>query len=174
MKQDMQSGHCKQVNDVILATLAKAQPDTIILQANWSNVVLDNLSDTIRAIRKSSSGKIILIGPTPVWQDKLPGLYFLYWRKFHETLPARIHFKLDESISEIDEKAKNVSAALGIDYISAYNVLCNSDGCLTRVGDGDGEIVAYDNNHLTPAGSIFLMGSIVKKIITPGQNISRE
>jgi hypothetical protein len=44
-------------------------------------------------------------------------------------------------------------------------VLCNAEGCLTRIGDTSADIVASDQVHLTEKGSIFLIGSIIDRIL---------
>ena len=45
----------------------------------------------------------------------------------------------------------------GGEYISAADVLCNDDGCLTRLGDAASDVAASDQVHLTEKGSVFLV-----------------
>jgi hypothetical protein len=52
------------------------------------------------------------------------------------------------------------SKAVGTEYISAWHVLCNSEGCMTRVGASANDIIITDNVHLSDAGSDFLIKGI--------------
>ncbi|WP_426765508.1 SGNH hydrolase domain-containing protein [Pseudomonas aeruginosa] len=47
---------------------------------------------------------------------------------------------------------------MGVNYISPRRILCDSGGCLTRLGDTGDQLVAWDYGHLTDAGSAFLVG----------------
>jgi hypothetical protein len=53
--------------------------------------------------------------------------------------------------------------ALNVEYISARDAFCTSDGCLDRIGDS---LVAFDTINLTTAGSIFLVEAISDKLIS--------
>ena len=51
-----------------------------------------------------------------------------------------------------------------VHYISAYEHMCNDDGCLTRVSDNVSDLTAVDWGHLTNSGSIFLIEKIKNQI----------
>jgi hypothetical protein len=44
-------------------------------------------------------------------------------------------------------------------------VLCNDEGCLTRLGDGASDITASDQVHLTEKASVFLVGEIIDRVL---------
>ena len=44
-------------------------------------------------------------------------------------------FGLDENLSVIDKDLHEKANSLGIVYVSPFNVFCNAEGCMTRVGD---------------------------------------
>ena len=52
------------------------------------------------------------------------------------------------------------SRAAGVEYISAWRVFCNPEGCLTRVGPTANDVVTTDIVHLSNAGSQFLVEAI--------------
>ncbi len=58
---------------------------------------------------------------------------------------------------------------LGAEFISAWETLCNADGCLARIGDTAQDISASDQVHLTEKGSIFLIQSIIGRVLAPHQ-----
>jgi hypothetical protein len=56
----------------------------------------------------------------------------------------------------------------GAEFISAWDVLCNEEGCLTRLGADASDITASDQVHLTEKASVFLVQAIIDRILTPG------
>jgi hypothetical protein len=56
-------------------------------------------------------------------------------------------------------------APTGAEIISAWDVLCNAEGCLTRIGDSAGDISASDQIHLTEKGSAYLVESVIGRVL---------
>ena len=54
---------------------------------------------------------------------------------------------------------------LGAEFISASDVFCNAQGCLTRIGDTAADIAVSDQVHITEKGSIFLIESIIDRLL---------
>jgi len=54
---------------------------------------------------------------------------------------------------------------LGSTFISSWDVLCNAQGCLTRVGANPTDLVANDSQHLTAAGSIYLLNAVRTQLL---------
>jgi len=46
-----------------------------------------------------------------------------------------------------------------------WDARCNADGCLTRKGNTAGDISASDQVHLTEKGSVFLIESIIDRLL---------
>jgi hypothetical protein len=67
-----------------------------------------------------------------------------------------------------DQRMEAIAKALGVEYISARQVLCNAEGCLTRVGPTADDVVATDVVHLSEQGSIFLVDAIADRLFKPG------
>ena len=63
---------------------------------------------------------------------------------------------------------KDVSEALGIEYLSASQVFCDASGCLNRIGN---ELLVSDSVHLTPAGSKYLMDRLAPLLL---RDLGRE
>ena len=57
---------------------------------------------------------------------------------------------------------KDVSEALGVEYISARRVFCDASGCLNRVGN---ELLVSDGLHLTSTGSKYLIDHIAQMLL---------
>ena len=54
---------------------------------------------------------------------------------------------------------------LGAEFISASDVFCNAQGCLTRIGDAAADITVSDQVHVTEKGSVFLIASIIDRLL---------
>jgi hypothetical protein len=53
----------------------------------------------------------------------------------------------------------------GAEFISAWDAMCNADGCLTRIGDSAADISASDQVHLTEKGSEYLINSVLDRVL---------
>jgi lysophospholipase L1-like esterase len=56
----------------------------------------------------------------------------------------------------MDEALAAVSAASHVRFISAFDALCNEDGCLTHTPKSKAELLSWDYGHLTTAGAGFI------------------
>jgi hypothetical protein len=54
---------------------------------------------------------------------------------------------------------------LGAEFISASEVFCNAQGCLTRIGDAAADITVSDQVHITEKGAVFLIASIIDRLL---------
>jgi hypothetical protein len=54
---------------------------------------------------------------------------------------------------------------LGAEFISASDVFCNAQGCLTRIGDAAEDIAVSDQVHITEKGSVFLIAFIIDRLL---------
>lgn len=153
-----QNQRCEQVNRTVLTHLQQEQPDIVLLHADWKSSSLTELHATLTAIRQVSAARIVLIGPAPHWTDVLPKLYWVYWRKHHQLLPERTHFGVDTQIQPLDEQARMLAQTEHLAYYSAYQRLCDAQGCLSSVnGQTRREITTFDGAHLTPSAAGYVL-----------------
>ena len=61
-------------------------------------------------------------------------LYRAYKADPLHKIPERL-FSLAKQSLEVDRRLKDITSNLGVRYISAYDVFCNENGCLVRLGD---------------------------------------
>jgi hypothetical protein len=54
---------------------------------------------------------------------------------------------------------------LGAEFISVWDIMCDAQGCLTRIGDQARDITASDQVHLTEKGSVFLIQSVIEQLL---------
>jgi len=149
---------CLGRNREIIDLLAGSHPDVVLLHAVWVVSGPDELRPLIAALRSIGVKHIIVLGRVPAWSGGLPAAVAAYYRRTRSLLPARTPLFVERD----DERMKEFSAAIGVDYISARQVFCNDDGCLARI---DNELVASDVVHLTTAGSRYLISQIAPLLL---------
>ncbi len=147
------SQSCLDRNREVLQRLAAARPRTVLFHSLWWSTSADELKPTIDALRLIGVGRIILLGKVPIWQGGLPNAEATYYRRTRELRPERTGLFVEQS----EEPLRAAADSLGIEYISLRDLLCDVDGCLTRIGT---DLIVSDWLHFTPAGSKYVMKKI--------------
>jgi len=147
--------------------VAALQPDIIVVSALWSlysPLNLDGLADVL-AFARQAGKHLFVIGPDPRWPQPLRSeVAKAYLKDPQSGVPQRLNTflrfgpELEQSVSVA---AKRHAAA----YIPVMDKLCNSDGCLVRVGDKPGDIIQFDDNHFSKAGSEYFVKLIIGQIL---------
>ena len=154
-REDSVSERCKNANESALDVIKREQPYLLILNSNWTQDTLDKLPDLIRTLQRDGVQHMEIVGIFPKWQGSLPRVYFRYYKKFHSILPSSTRFGLANNLVP-DQNVHAVATALHVDFFSAYALLCQPEGCLTRVGSGKGSITTLDEAHITPAAAAYI------------------
>jgi hypothetical protein len=160
---------CRKVSSFILNQVKAIRPSTVILDANWEIYNGDKsftpfLKGSIRELRSSGVKNIIIIGQSPSWAIPLPKM--IENKFLRQGLPVPRHtwvglssYSTDMGANEILRKFANHS---DLPFISLLDDLCNSEGCLTTVGERATSFpIDYDTDHLTLMGSRFVAFSII-------------
>ena len=143
----------------------ESKPDIVVIAALWPIYKhLERLADTLRFFQRIGVSRIIVIGTVPFWPHSSQTILFHAYRTHPlQPMPNRL-FGFDEGTLETDRRVKEIASDMGANYISAYDVLCDQNGCLVRVGDRALDIVQVDRSHFSAAGSWFLIGHIANRI----------
>jgi peptidoglycan/LPS O-acetylase OafA/YrhL len=156
------SKRCDEVNEIAFGFLKSSRPKIVLLHAMWNDVInLDRLQETIRQIQFVAPGRIVILGPVPVWKRTLPTALVNAYR-FKHVIADRIRSGVSGPDSDLRMEA--FSKAVGVEYISAWRALCNPEGCLTRLGPDAKDVVTSDQVHLSDAGSVFLIDQIATSL----------
>jgi hypothetical protein len=154
---------CDQLSDTVFAHIKASRPDIVLVHAMWSGKSdLDGLKQTVERLADLKIPRIIILGPVPVWKRGLP-LALVNFYRFHHGIPDRMRGGI-VSGDENDLRMEAFSRQAGVEYISAWKVLCNTEGCLTRTGPTTADVVATDLVHLSDNGSRFLAQAIAKHL----------
>jgi len=149
--------HCPNIYDYVGAAIQQLKPATVVLAAQWAGYQdLSPLTVTVEFVRRVSDATIVLVGPVPQWRQPLPRvLLTAFQRDPLHRIPSRTMVGT-WLFTDLDRQLRDFAGRLGLSYVSALDILCNNDGCLTR-GDRPEALVAWDDSHLTTVGSEIVM-----------------
>jgi peptidoglycan/LPS O-acetylase OafA/YrhL len=157
---------CQDINDFVFHKIEELQPQVLVLAAQWWEVPLKDLDKfalTIERLKRAGIQHIIVVGPVPVWNPSLPKLLLQFYQtSVPKHLPDRMRGAALQS--DIEQKLQEIAAKEGVGFASAIDVFCRKDECLTKTGNGPGDIVVWDSAHLTDAGSYLLAKRIYTMI----------
>ncbi len=155
---------CRASNSKTLQKITLTHPDCVVLAARWDGLYgyhADKLINTVTALKKISVPHIVLIGKGPIWREALSIALLHFWESdpLHR-VPDHMRYGLDVDPAIGDQQMRQLAHDLDIDYISAYDTLCNAEGCLTRLGDEPEDLAYFDNDHLSPRASEYFVQQI--------------
>jgi hypothetical protein len=147
------------------ALFAELKPDIVVIGAAWPQYKhLERISETVRGFQRIGVSRIVVIGSVPAWpQPPQMMLYKAYRADPRRGVPDRL-FGFDTRTLAVDRQLRDITSSLGVAYISAYDALCNENGCLVRLGDTARDIVQVDLTHFSAAGSSFFVSQIAPRI----------
>ena len=155
--------NCRANNDRVLALAINMKPDIILLHGTWALRTGADVKRTVATLREQTSARVIVLGPIVVWHRGLPNEVMRHYLLYHELIPARS--RLGGWFENLDAELREAAEAGGGEFISAGEVLCNEQGCLTRLGDAASDITASDGLHMTEKASVFLMQGIIDRVL---------
>jgi SGNH domain (fused to AT3 domains) len=153
--------NCRAANDKVLELARQLQPDIVLLHGTWEKH-LDHVAETVTALKQTTRARVIVLGPGPFWKRGLPSEVLRYFLLHHRLIPTRIG---SSGSSRYDAKMRAALVPRGAEFISAWDALCDAEGCLARVGDEASDILVSDQVHLTEKGSIVLVQSIIDRLL---------
>jgi peptidoglycan/LPS O-acetylase OafA/YrhL len=155
------SPNCRAINDKVLSLARELKPDVVLLHGTWDRY-LDGVAATVAALKEATNARVVVLGSVPWWKRGLPNEVLRYYMLHHRLIPERsTRAEADGSAARLRDKV----VPAGAEFISVWDVMCKADGCLTRIGDTAGDIAATDQVHLTEKGSVFLIQSIIDRIL---------
>jgi len=157
------NARCDRVTETVLGSIKTSHPDVVLLHAVWAHDIgLDRFRQTIRQLKALGVPRIVVVGPVPWWKRTLP-LAIVNAYRFQRTNPERIAAGVEGA--EADVLMQRLCEEEQVVYISAWQVLCNAEGCLTRLGPTADDVVETDTVHLSEKGSRFLVDSFADRLM---------
>jgi len=165
---------CRANNDRVLELARQLKPDIILLHSVWGWGRDADVEKTVAVLRHEIGARVVVLGPAVVWKRGLPNEVLRHYLLHHELIPARSEAGL--WAKGIDAELRKAAASGGGEFISAGGVLCNEQGCLTRLGDAANDLTSSDEVHLTEKASEFLVAGIIGRVLgapEPRENASQ-
>ena len=150
------------MNDKVFALVRQIRPDIVLLHGTWEQH-LDNVAETVAALKKQTSARVVVLGGVPAWRRGLPSEVLRYFLLHRALIPERSPNATPPTAYDALMRAR--LEPLGAEFISASDIFCNAQGCLTRIGDAAGDLTASDQVHLTEKGSVFLIASVIDRLL---------
>jgi peptidoglycan/LPS O-acetylase OafA/YrhL len=154
----------------VMKTIEVTKPDVLIMDLYWAqsstvqrfpdmNRYRIHILDRVAKLADSvGAKKVILVGEMPTWEPDLPHGLIRNFVEKHEKVPERTWVGVAKPSLEMDDLMRTWALPPGYQYFSVKDVLCNADGCLTRVGNHLAtDLVVWDYGHLTQAGSDYVV-----------------
>ncbi|MDE5456269.1 hypothetical protein GWE18_26265 [Bradyrhizobium sp. CSA112] len=150
------------MNDKVLSLVRQIKPDIVLLHGTWEKH-LGNVAETVVALKKETNARVVVLGGVPMWRRGLPSEVLRYFMLHRALIPERSPNAAPPTAYDAVMRAR--LEPLGAEFISASDVFCNAQGCLTRLGDAAGDVLVSDQVHLTEKGSAFLIDSIIDHLL---------
>jgi len=174
--------HCAPINDFVRRRMERSKPEIVIMAARWqlyqnagpSGEIKDEaIRATVRTLKSSGVEHVVGIGQFPDWEAAPSKIRARISRAsamnifgYDARSPlTRSKTFLNLAVLDLDRKIGPAFESEGATFISPASSLCDNDGCLLLVPNMPDEVLAWDTNHLSKAGSIFFVESNAKAFI---------
>jgi hypothetical protein len=154
--------NCRAMNDKVFSLIREIKPDIVLLHGTWEKH-LDNVAQTVAALKQQTNARVVVLGGVPWWRRGLPSEVLRHFMLHRALIPQRSPNAEQSNVYDAVMRAR--LEPLGAEFISALDVFCNAEGCLTRIGDAAADITVSDQVHITEKGSIYLIGSIIDRVL---------
>jgi hypothetical protein len=152
---------CQQFNSRILDLIARNRPDEVVISGHWNkyyqrdaDALFAAIDQTARLLSKRHI-RLVFVGPSIEYQDRLPILITRAWAK-DRGAPLALSNQLSPGIFDLDRKLNaSLSSIAGVTYVSVLASICPRDSCPPLVDDKTPMV--WDTAHLTAAGSQYVV-----------------
>jgi hypothetical protein len=160
---------CKGANDFVLRRLIELKPELVIFYTTWRyapQAMQEGLEKTVTLLKSAGVTNIVLLGPPATWVGEgLPANLLNYYFIHRSILPVRTWYRSNDAWTKPTDIFLNEQAnRMGIQYVSARQMMCNEVGCLTRIGPDGKDLTAYDTGHFTYPAALFIAKQLLDVI----------
>jgi peptidoglycan/LPS O-acetylase OafA/YrhL len=165
--------HCAAFNDAVLQELRVLDPDLIILEGHWALYTGERggsrfdaalLHRTIEMLEAAGLRHIVVMGSLPTWKIYAPRVAFEIWRR-GEGVQSRTAEFLDPAPFAADRLVRSAVAGTQALFISPLDLMCAQGICQLFTSPHTMATIAWDNDHLSLAGSAFLADRAFKSLL---------
>jgi peptidoglycan/LPS O-acetylase OafA/YrhL len=173
---------CNEINNSSFNLIKELKPEIVMMYAYWADGLdgkgglaglydLKQLDVTVAELKKTGIQRIILMGPTPYWNNSLPHNIVENWKKGNPLSkpPLRLGygtFGLNEKLPFYNQQMQAMAKRLDVSYIAGMDYFCTAEGCLTRDSEDGTNVTSIDYGHLTVNAAQNYIKSIAPLIFT--------
>lgn len=167
--------HCEQRREEDLELLKNTQPDILLMYAAWkqwqyplANKDIENkLRLTIQRVKKElPATRLVLIGPVPRWHGSPLKEAFKIWKASADRQSFPPVYLTANILNDVNDIIQRITNEENVEFISAIDILCENDKCISRTGDNSEDFIAIDEDHFSKNGSIFFINKIKENIFS--------
>ena len=156
--------NCARVNQWVAEWVRENRPETVLLAASWPSYDgYQGVAGTIRELKALGTPRVVLVGPVISFREKVATV--LARQSGDERVPERIPSTRLERLRRVDSELKALAADAGAEYVSPLDLVCNERGCLVAPGGKASQILTFDESHLTPAGSTYVVDGLLAQYL---------
>lgn len=147
---------CIDSNNFAIEFIKRKKPSKVFVAQRADHELTD--WKEISQFVKSNGGELILIGPMPQWRPSLPIIVAKDLSSRKEYVKEGLDMAILQTNEKLGIKYKNNS----LHYISIIDHMCNANGCKALIDSQEKfNLMVMDYGHLTPAGSDFVVKSLL-------------
>lgn len=155
--------NCRGFSTGALGWIGANKPDLLVVSARWNRyrnfgVVEARLRETLEQLARSGQ-KIVIVGESPFYDDPVPQIRAVLAQR---GLNAD-RFAPSNAFSA-DAPLRRLAADIGAEFYAPRGALCRDDRCAIAL---DGELVHWDQGHLTEIGSTAVVRGMAAQIAPP-------
>src|SRR5436190_3731350 len=79
---------CRAMNDKVFSLVRQIKPDIVLLHGTWEKH-LDNVAETVAALKKETKARVVVLGGVPAWRRGLPSEVLRYFILHRALIPER-------------------------------------------------------------------------------------
>jgi hypothetical protein len=152
--------NCARINQWVAEWVRENRPATVLVAASWPSYDgYQSVAGTIRTLKALGTPRVVLIGPVISFRERVAAV--LARQSGDERVPERIPSTRLERLRQVDSELRALAAGAGAEYVSPLDLVCDERGCLVAPGGKASEILVFDQSHLTPAGSKYLVDGLL-------------
>jgi peptidoglycan/LPS O-acetylase OafA/YrhL len=177
---DASDPDCQSYSRQSFEAVPTVKPDVLIIDSHWLNASKPNyfknqgqwpsysdyLADKFRYIASLQAKKVLIVGQVPTRKTYLSNILIRRFISKGLEIPERSNLEIEPLSLEMDKTLQKIKLPPDFKYVSLVNLLCDSSGCLTRVGPNiETELITWDYGHLTTAGATFVVDQALAPVI---------
>jgi hypothetical protein len=156
---------CAATYEYVTRKIENLQPNLVILDAYYlwytyslSPAYENFIVERMAQLQHAGPRSLLMIGQMPIWANTLPWVLNQEYLRLGQAAPTRMFTGLLPESLKIDQTMRSMSEKLGVPYYSLKDELCDSQGCVTRVGNRmPDDLIVFDDGHLTASGARYVM-----------------